>query len=231
MEPHDDPEARIRALEQPLADTARATELGTTPYTAPNDAYLPPPLPPMPPQPGSYQPPGYGAPWAPPPRKSSGGIPWLIFGVAAVVFLILAAGVGFIVVNNASRQIPDFPGVTIPSIEVPSIPSVPSMPSMPVMPNMPTEPTAAPPGAQLTVSGMSENRTLECRDNRVSISGVSNTVTITGHCTSVSVSGMQNKVNLETSDQIVASGFDNVVTYLSGEPDISAAGNNVVQQG
>ena len=52
MEPHDDPEARIRALEQPLADNARATELGTTPYTAPNDAYLPPPLPPMPPRKG-----------------------------------------------------------------------------------------------------------------------------------------------------------------------------------
>jgi len=48
MEPQDDPEARIRALEQPLADNARATELGTTPYTAPNDAYLPPALPPMP---------------------------------------------------------------------------------------------------------------------------------------------------------------------------------------
>ena len=34
MEPQDDPEARIRALERPLADTARATELGTTPYTS-----------------------------------------------------------------------------------------------------------------------------------------------------------------------------------------------------
>ena len=28
MNPEDDPEARIRALEQPLADTARASELG-----------------------------------------------------------------------------------------------------------------------------------------------------------------------------------------------------------
>src|SRR6185312_2262917 len=92
MEPHDDPEARIRALEQPLADNARATELGTTPYTAPNHAYLPPPLPPMPPQAqGRYPPPGYGAPWAPPPRKSSAGIPWVIFAVAAVLFLVVAA--------------------------------------------------------------------------------------------------------------------------------------------
>jgi hypothetical protein len=47
----DDPEARIRALEQPLADRARATELGTTPYTSSGNANLPPPLLPMPPTP------------------------------------------------------------------------------------------------------------------------------------------------------------------------------------
>ena len=222
MEPHDDPEARIRALEQPLADTARATELGTTPYTSGQ----PPPLPPMPPPVGSYQPPGYGAPWGPPPRKSSAGIPWVVLGIGAVVFMILAAGVGFIIVNRSTSRIPDIPGVSIPSF-----PSMPSMPSMPSAPGIPAEPTAAPPGQQLTVAGMGENKTLECNDNRVSISGVSNTVTITGHCTFVTVSGMQNKVTLETSDQITASGFDNVVTYHSGSPDISNAGNNVVQQG
>jgi hypothetical protein len=226
MDPQDDPEARIRALEQPLADTARATELGTgtTPYTAPDQAYAPPPLPPMPPQAqGPYTPPGYGAPWAPPPRKSSAGIPWVLFGGIAVVFMIVAAGVGIFIVNKASREIPSFPGI--------SIPSIPSFPSIPSMPNAPSQPTAAPPGGQLSVSGMSENKTLECNDNHVSISGMANTVTITGHCTTVSVSGVQNKVTLETSDQITASGLDNVVTYHSGSPDINNAGNNVVQQG
>lgn len=229
MEPQDDPEARIRALEQPLADTARATELGTTPYTS-GESYPPPPLPPMPPPAqgpyppqGAYQPPGYGQPWQQPPRKSSGGIPWAIFIGIAVVFMIVAAGVGFIVVNRSSQQIPDFPGV--------SIPSIPSIPSMPSMPNMPSQPTAAPPGEQLTVAGMGENKTLECNNNIVSISGVSNTVTITGHCTRISVSGMQNKVMLDAADTISASGFDNVVTYHSGSPDISNSGNNQVQQG
>jgi hypothetical protein len=221
MEPQDDPEARIRALEQPLADTARATELGTTPYTAPSGAYLPPPLPPMPPQ-APYTPPGYGAPWSPPPRKSSGGIPWVIFGIAAVVFMSFAGIVGWFIVSKSTRTIPDIPGVTIPSISVPSMPSMPSEPG---------GPTTAPPGGQLSVAGMSENKTLECNDNRVSISGVSNTVTITGHCTMVTVSGMQNKVTLDTSDRIQASGFDNVITYHSGSPDINNAGNNVVQQG
>jgi Protein of unknown function (DUF3060) len=220
MEPHDDPEARIRALEQPLADTARATELGTTPYTASNDAYLPPPVPPMPPQAqGPYTPPGYGTPWAPPPRKSSAGIPWAIFGIAAVVFMAFAGIVGWFIVSKSTRSIPDFPGVTIPSISVPSMPSTPG------------GPTTAPPGGQLSVSGMGENKTLECNDNRVTISGMGNIVTITGHCTTVTVSGMQNKVTLDTADQISASGVNNNVTYHSGSPDINNAGNNVVEQG
>jgi hypothetical protein len=224
MEPHDDPEARIRALEQPLADTARATELGTTPYTAPNDAYLPPPLPPMPPPAqGSYQPPGYGQPWAPPPRKSSAGVPWVIFGIAAVVFMVIAGAVGWFIVNKATRQVPSIPGI--------SIPSIPSMPSMPSMPNMPSQPTTAPPGGQISVAGVGDTKTITCNDNVVSVSGVSNTVTITGHCTTVTVSGMQNKVTLDTSDEISASGFDNVVTYHSGSPDINNSGNNVVEQG
>jgi DUF3060 family protein len=218
MEPDDDPEARIRALEQPLADTARATELGTTPYTAPNSAYLPPPLPPMPPPvQGSYQPPGYGAPWAPPPRKTSAGIPWVVLAVGAIVFMAVAVGVGLVIMNRATSSFPDIPGVSIPS--------------MPSMPSMPDQPTAAPPGGQLSVAGMGENKTLECNNNHVSISGVSNTVTITGHCTNVTISGMQNKVTLETSDQINASGLENVVTYHSGSPDINNAGNNTVQQG
>src|SRR6202171_1701742 len=224
----DDPEARIRALEQPLADTARATEVGQMP-SAGGGPYNPPSVPPMRPpvaRPNdgvTYTPTGYGAPWAPPPRKTSAGIPWVVLGIGAVVFMAIAAGVGFVIVNRATSSFPDIPGV--------SIPSIPSIPSMPSMPGMPDQPTTAPPGGQLSVSGMGENKTLECNDNRVSISGVSNTVTITGHCTNVTISGMQNKVTLETSDQINASGFDNVVTYHSGSPDINNAGNNTVQQG
>ena len=228
MKSQDDPEARIRALEQPLADTARATELGTgtTPYTAPDQAYAPPPLPPMPPQAqGPYTPPGYGAPWSPPPRKSSAGIPWAIFGIVAVVLMAVAGIVGWLVVQKSTSSIPSFPGVTIPSI------SVPSMPSMPSMPGIPSQPTAAPPGEQLTVTGMGETKTLECNDNPVSVSGVSNTLTITGHCTKVSVSGMQNKITVDSADQINATGLDNVITYHAGSPDINNAGNSVVQQG
>lgn len=227
MNPEDDPEARIRALEQPLAETARATELGTgtTPYTAPDQAYMPPPLPPMPPQAQDpYTPPGYGAPWGPPPqRRSSAGIPWALFAGIAVVFVIVAAGVGFVVMKKATQDIPSFPGI--------SIPSIPSMPSMPGISTIPPAPTAAPPGESIGVSGMNQNKTLECNDNYVTVSGMGNTVTITGHCTTVVVSGMQNKVTLDSSDEINASGVNNVITYHSGSPVIHNGGENQVQQG
>ena len=227
VDPRDDPEARIRALEQPLANAARATELGTTPPSG-DGAYLPPPLPPMPPQaPGpdygaQYTPPGYGAPWAPPPRKVSAGIPWVVLAIGAVVFMGIAAGVGWYIVGKSTRELPT---ISVPSIPVPTV--------GPVQPGMPVSPsdTTAPPGGQLSVAGVGENKTIACNDSDVSISGVSNTVTISGHCTNVTVSGMQNKVTLDESDQINASGFDNVVTYHSGSPDINNAGNNVVQQG
>jgi hypothetical protein len=230
MEPDDDPEARIRALEQPLADNARATELGATPYTTSSDAYLPPPLPPMPLQAqGPYTPPGYGAPWAPPPRRASAGIPWVVLGIGAVIFMAVAGAVGWFIVNKSTRELPNIPGVTIPSM--PSIPSIPS-----VQPSVPgggpaNTVTTAPPGGPISVAGVNENKTIECNDSEVSVSGVSNTVTITGHCVTVTVSGMQNHVTLEMSDQINASGFDNVVTYHSGAPDINSGGSNVVQQG
>ena len=224
----DDPEARIRALEQPLADRARATELGTTPYTSSGNAYLPPPLPPMPPQArGPYTPPGYNAPWAPPPRKTSAGIPWVVLGIGAVVFMVVAGGVGWFIVNKSTREFPNVPGISIPSF--PSIPSI--QPTPPGGGGPANTVTTAPSGGQISVAGVSESKTIACNDSHVSVSGVSNTVTITGHCVNVTVSGMQNHVILDTSDQINASGFDNVVTYHSGSPDINSGGSNVVQQG
>src|SRR6202011_3195275 len=166
MDPQDDREARIRALEQPLADTARATELGTTPSGSGGNAYLPPPVPPMPPQaPGpdygaQYTPPGYGAPWAPPPPKNtSAGIPWVVLGIGAAVFMAVAAGVGIYISTKSTRQ---FPFINMPSISVPSVPSFPSIPAVPsIQPNAPSGGpantlTPGPQGGQLSVSGMSE---------------------------------------------------------------------------
>jgi hypothetical protein len=108
MNSEDDPEARIRALEQPLSDQARASELGGG-QAGGDAAYLPPPTsaytppdyttPPYGTQQFGNQPYGtqpYGAqpygtqqwgaqPYGAPPKKVSGGIPWLVFGLIAVV--------------------------------------------------------------------------------------------------------------------------------------------------
>jgi hypothetical protein len=239
MNPQDDPEARIRALEQPLADTARATELGTTPFNpAPGGAYPPPPVPPMPPPAqGPYPQPGYGTPWAPPPagRRPSAGVPWIVIGIAAVVFMAIAGGIGFYLSTRPKHQYGSFtvPSISVPSIAMPSIPSMSSEePSQPSLSAGPPAPTTPPAGGSLSVAGISENKTIVCNDSRVSISGVSNTVTITGHCTSVDVSGMQNHVTLDTSDSIVASGFNNVITYHTGNPNVdNSGGSNDVHQG
>ena len=198
----DDPEARIRALEQPLADKARATELGTTPYTSTGNAYLPPPLPPMPPQArGPYTPPGYGAPWAPPPRKSSAGIPWVVLGSAPSFSWSSPGASGGLHREQVDAGIPEHPRHHHPELpehsEHPADGSRRGGPANTV--------TTAPSGGQISVAGVSESKTIACNDSRVSVSGVSNTVTITGHCMNVTVSGMQNQVTLDTvrSDQCV----------------------------
>jgi len=249
MDPQDDPEARIRALEQPLADVARTSELGTGQNTGAT-AYLPPPVnygnqyqppptynnPYTPPATDPYAPPGYGAPWGGPPLRqvSKGFGAWPL--VIGVIVLAVIAGIAGIVIWSVKSALP---GGTIPTF--PSVPSFPSIPSIPserpsAEPNTPGGPTAGtvappPPGGQLSVAGVGENKTLQCNDSIVSVSGVSNTVTITGHCKRVTVSGMDNQVIVDDADAINASGFDNVVTYRSGSPEINSGGSNTVQQG
>ena len=238
MQREDDPEARIRDLERPLADVARTSELGTGQYGT-EGAYLPPPLPPMQP----YGAPAYGAPAyvapypdaypGPPPRAKSGsGALWLVFAGIAVVVLLMAGGVVIwatsmfrlapntrppvevpSVATDGQVQIEISPGETVPAVEPPSAAPIPQ------------------PGEMLSVAGVGKNETLVCNESLVSVSGVDNTVTITGHCISLSVSGVDNVVTVETADTIGASGFDNQVTYLSGSPQITATGSNIVEQG
>ena len=71
-----------------------------------------------------------------------------------------------------------------------------------------------------------------CNDNIVIISGANNTVDITGHCTALTVSGFENVITAESAQQIAVSGFDNSVTYRTGEPGVSQSGNgNSVTRG
>jgi hypothetical protein len=241
MDPKEDPEARIRELERSLADTARASELGAAPYsgdafTATPPTYVPPTATPATYVPSSRYDGGSMDPYATPqysypqvPRKMSTGFGALPFVIAGIVLAVML-GIGAVVFFSVRSSIPG--GLTsIPSIPSISIPSFPSVEPPRTPGGSASTVQVPPPGGSQSVSGVGENKTVVCNDSAVSISGVTNTVTITGHCTKVTVSGMQNHVTLDTANAIGASGFDNVVTYHSGSPDIDSGGSNVVQQG
>jgi Protein of unknown function (DUF3060) len=218
MKPEDDPEARIRELERPL--NARATELGTGQDTS----YPPPPTYPLPP---AYPMPGQG--WsggtqvqAPPPNRNR---LWLVLAVIAVGLIALAGGAVIYSVSDVTSGVPMAGDPSRPSggggaFDTTATPS----------PAAPTAPAES--GAQLSVSGIGENRTLVCDESAVSISGVSNTVVITGHCSTVQVSGVSNVVTIDSAGEIDASGIQNRVTFHTGEPTINNSGSdNSVEQG
>lgn len=213
MAANEDPEDRIRELERPLAETARASEQVSSQPAGQN----------YPPGPVGGQPPWtYGDPLRQ--RPSSNRVWWILGTVVVIGILALAGGIAAL----AAHQLSGVKSI----IATPSTISKPSGPlRISTNPGPSTSP-AAPPGTELSVAGINENRTIACNDNIVSVSGVSNTVTITGHCSSLSVSGVRNSITVEAVDAIDASGFNNEVTYHSGAPKISnSGGSNVVQRG
>ncbi|MGZ4511556.1 MAG: DUF3060 domain-containing protein [Mycobacterium sp.] len=230
MAANDDPEDRIRELERPLADAARASEVGSA--QSAGQAYSPGPGGPPPPPPWTY-----GGPFpGPPPQRPSGNRMWWVLGtVIAVGVLALAGGIAAFAAHQLSgvRSIISSPPTMTDTFSPPATTPGGTGPST-TRSNTPrpsTSPTP-PPGGRLSVSGIGENRTIACNDNIVSVSGVSNTVAITGHCASLTVSGVQNEITVDAVDSIEASGFNNKVTYHSGTPKVgNSGGSNVVQQG
>lgn len=227
MNSQDDPEERIRELERPLADAARASESGQaqSPGGYPYSSGSPGPIG-APPSPWTFS--------GPPPRSSSGNRVWWIVGTFIVIgFLALAGGIATFAAHQLSgvRSIISSPPTISGTFGPPSSGS--PRPSTPrTRTATPSASPTPPPGGKLGVSGINENRTIACDDNIVSVSGVSNTVVISGHCASLTVSGVQNAITVDAVDSIDASGFDNKITYHSGNPKISnAGGSNVVQQG
>ncbi|MDP7704326.1 MULTISPECIES: DUF3060 domain-containing protein [unclassified Mycobacterium] len=241
MKPEDDPEARIRELEQPLADQARASESGYGLGSAGGYDYPPPPPGPVPPpMPSNMPPPGYGysSPYSSgsTPRSSSGmRWFWILAAVGVLGVLVLVGGIAAyaahqfshddLVVPSPTESTSESPG-TVPSRTAPSTgkthaPSAGPSPS-----------ATAPAGEEVTISGINENKTVACTGNVINISGISNTVTLTGHCATVNVSGLQNVVTVDNVDTIEAAGLNNKVVYHSGSPKISKSGSgNVVEQG
>ena len=228
MDPKDDPEARIRELERPLADTARISELGTGnsasgPGTQPwtHGASFPPP-PPGPPAPW----PGYEQFPAPPqPRRRTNAAP-LLFVFGAALMLLVAGGVTAALRftdtgsedsgSHSDSRSTTIRQTTISGVQLPG----------------PVVPTQIPAGQTVIVSGIGENRALECQDNTVTVSGMQNKLEITGHCDAVIVSGIENIIVVDSAATIGVSGFDNRVTFHTGQPEVSNSGqSNVVEQG
>jgi len=225
MKSEDDPEARIRELEQPLADTARASEAGVNPppgkWAAPPAPAFPPPPRPLP-YGGSFPSTSYGV-W------SRNRIWWIV----AVAFVIggIALPVGILLFT--ARQV-SHSGLTtlLPNPTVAPSSAAPSGGVAQAPSAGPTAAPTAPAGASLTISGIKESRTIACNQSAISVSGISNKVVITGHCASLNVSGVQNSITVDAVDSIDASGFNNQITYHTGSPTIENSGEqNTVQQG
>jgi Protein of unknown function (DUF3060) len=219
MKPEDDPEARIRELERPLAETARASEVRSN--QTPGSYPYPPGPPVLPPAPTS----SYGGPFpGTSPRLPSRTrllwvlLPFFVFGAVALVsYNADRHSRGGLVIPSPTSAAPSA-GVTQPAAPAPSTPLSPA--------------PGAPAGAKLSISGIKENRTIACNQSAVSVSGISNKVVITGHCASLNVSGVQNSITVDTVDSIDASGFNNQITYHTGSPTIENSGEqNIVQQG
>ena len=229
MKPEDDPEARIRELERPLAETARASKAGGTPppgkWAPPPGQAVPPPPPPV----------NYGTSFPPTaPRSFSVSRIWWILIASFVIFPMAIAG--FIAYNTAHQL--SRSGITT-LFPTPSVSPSPAPNGPPSNVTQTATASASPPviplppaGGDLSVSGINKNQTIACNASNVRVSGIQNKVVITGHCTSLSVSGVQNSITVDTADSIEASGFNNQITYHTGSPSIDKSGDgNVVQKG
>lgn len=251
----EDPEERIRQLEQSAAAYG-AQELGTDQaQSLPPPAYGTPPAYGGPPsydqQTYGQQPYGqpqygqqpYGDPYQPPfgthytPVQKKSGVPvGLIVGLVVVVFVVILGGIA-LVVWNVSSTVEEVTGgggtVGEPGgtrTFVPPTITFPSFPDMTGIPGNDTEQTATP-SAPASVAGIDETITVVCENGDVNISGVNNTVTLTGQCANVNVSGVENKITVDSAAVIGASGFDNEIVYLSGDPQINNTGSNTVSRG
>jgi Protein of unknown function (DUF3060) len=240
MKSEDDPEARVRELEQPLADAAHASEVAANQSPG---KWAAPPRPPAPPS-GPPTPPPSAPPFSPlpplpyndsfsiPPRRSQGRILWIAIAVFVIGMIALPIGIFLFSAHQVSRSgLPTmFPVPSFPSLNPTPSGTIPSTPV--TGPSTPNTSTTTPAGDNITVSGISESRTIACNGGNVTVSGITNTVVITGHCASVLVSGIQNQITVDAADTIQASGSGNQVTYHAGSPTISNSGiNNVIKKG
>jgi len=239
MKSEDDPEARIRELEQPLAEAARASEAGENP---PPSKWAPPPGAAMPPPPGPPMQPlplPYGGSF---PGPSPSGINsrsnrtwWILAAVFVIGMIALPAAIFLFTAHQVSRSgLPTmFPTPIIPSNSPTPPGGMTQTPAAGPSSSSTSEPPApAPASDNLIISGINKTQTVTCNANAVNVSGISNKVVIKGLCKSLHVSGVQNVITIDAVGIIEVSGFSNQITYHGGSPSIDKSGDgNVVQKG
>ena len=156
---------------------------------------------------------------------------WIIAGVFVIGMIALPAGIFLFTAHQVSRS-----GMTtlwpVPTISTASPTASATEPPTTATPMPSASVSTAPAGQNITVSGISEVRTIACNGGSVSVSGITNHVVVTGHCASLTVSGIQNQITVDAADTIQASGSGNHVTYHTGSPTIGNSGfGNVVGRG
>lgn len=217
MSESEDPEQRIRDLEQSASAAPPPGGFHDGPYEAP---------------------PFDAAPTAA--RQAGGpdrrGVSTLLFGLGLLI-IVLAAAAFLLFGREPTAGTPvaaiDHSAPPRPPASTPAPTPRPRL-TPPVIPSPPTiddtSPTVVADGGSVSVSGIAEHRTLTCTGGTVEISGINNTVEITGHCERVTVSGIENVITLDSADVIEASGIGSRVTYHSGEPRIDSSGSDVTVQ-
>lgn len=208
MAADDDPEARIRDLEQPLADSA--SEPPATSPTWSNDIPV-------------------AAPSSPAAGRDRRWVSVIQF--AGGLFLIAGAALAYLLFGRGTEPVVD--GTAISAQDTPTAQQPAPAPQHPAAPSTPT-PSRAPaaPQESLSVTGVQTSRTLACNNGVVEVSGVSNTVVITGNCRKLSVSGVGNIVTVDSAEVIEAAGLNNRITFHTGSPQIDESGmSNTVEPG
>ena len=225
MEPEDDPEERIRELERPLAETARASEMGGTQRPAATATR---------PAQRSHRHAAAGQLRQPRARRHrrapvAQSVWWIL--IAFFIIGTMAFAAGLIAVQHrtpdlARRPRPRLPAPSASQSTAPnSPPSISTQTPAPRRRRRRLHAHLPPAGGNLSVSGINENRpspatTASSRQRRFQ-----HGVVITGHCTSLNVSGVQNSITVDAVDTIEASGFNNQITYHTGSPNIDKSGD------
>ena len=198
------PRGPDQGAQRSLKDQARTSELGAG-QSSSGGAYVPPPAPaynaPDYTAPTYGAPPPYGtqypAPYPAPRRNVSGGIPWLVFGLSRSSWWPSprassssprgwrASRLQMVRACRAAADRSTSRGTRRSTFRASRAP--------PGAPGADPDVISPPPGGEVSVSGVENNKTVACNDGSVNISGIRNTVNIIGHCVKVTVSGIEQR--------------------------------------